>query len=112
MKEWAKRAQISYVTFTNINKTILPSSALASTPTPVEAEVSFNISFSTPPTHLHHSPTPPHPTEKVVQTHLIKKLLLQNVSNFYQRVQNWLCKQEMELSKQEMELFLLLSELQ
>ena len=53
---------------------------------------------------------------KHVQTLLIKKLLLQNVSNLYQQVQNWfwkpemeLSKQEMELSKQEMELFLLIS---
>ena len=43
---------------------------------------------------------------------LIKKLILQNVSNFYQRVQNWVWKQEMELSKQEMELFLLFPDLQ
>ena len=42
----------------------------------------------------------------------IKKLLLQNVSNFYQRVQNWFWKQEMKLSKQEMELFLLFPDLQ
>ena len=42
----------------------------------------------------------------------IKKLLLQNVSNFYHWVQNQFWKQEMDLSKQEMELFLLLPELQ
>ena len=38
--------------------------------------------------------------------HLIKKLLLQNVSNLFERVQNQFLKQEMELSKQEMKLFL------
>ena len=44
----------------------------------------------------------------------IEKLLIQNVSNFYQQVQKWFWKQEIELSKQEMkwskqemELFLL-----
>ena len=46
-----------------------------------------------------------------LETQLGKKLLLQNVSNFYQRVQNWFWKQEMELSKQEMELFLLFPDL-
>ena len=48
---------------------------------------------------------------QLAKTHLIKKLLLQNVSNFYQRVQNGFWKQEMELSKQEMELFLLYPDL-
>ena len=38
---------------------------------------------------------------------LIKKLILQKVSNFYNGVQNWCWKEEMDLSKQEMELFLL-----
>ena len=38
---------------------------------------------------------------------LIKKLILQKVSNFYNGVQNWCWKEDMELSKQEMELFLL-----
>ena len=38
---------------------------------------------------------------------MIKKLLLQKVSNFYNGVQNWCWKEEMELSKQEVELFLL-----
>ena len=46
-----------------------------------------------------------------LETQLGKKLLLQNVSNFYQRVQNGFWKQEMELSKQEMELFLLFPDL-
>ena len=36
---------------------------------------------------------------------LMKKIVLQNVSHFYQGIQNWFSKQEMELSKQEMELF-------
>ena len=34
---------------------------------------------------------------------LIKKLILQKVSNFYNGVQNWCWKEEMDLSKQEME---------
>ena len=42
----------------------------------------------------------------------IKKLLLQKVSNFSKRIQNWFWKQEIELSKQKMELFLLLPDLQ
>ena len=37
---------------------------------------------------------------------LIKKLLLQNVSQLYKGVSNWISKQEIELSKQEMELFI------
>ena len=43
---------------------------------------------------------------------LIKKLFLQNISNFYQWAQNLFWKQEIELSKQEMELCLLLLSLQ
>ena len=35
---------------------------------------------------------------------LIKKLLLQNISNFYQGLQNSFPNQKMELSKQEMEI--------
>ena len=41
---------------------------------------------------------------------LIKKLILQKVSNFYNGVQNWCWKEEMNLSKQEMELFLLFTD--
>ena len=37
---------------------------------------------------------------------LIRKLLWQNVSHFYQGLQNWFLKQDMELFKQEMGLFL------
>ena len=43
---------------------------------------------------------------------LMKKVVLQNVSHFYQGVQNWFSKQEMEFSKQEMELFILFPGLQ
>ena len=72
---------------------VLPSSAPTSTPTPVEAEVSLILTRSShPPTTL-----PPQPTHsfvkvylKVLQTHFIKKLILQNVFfNFFQPVQNW-----------------------
>ena len=56
-----------------------------------------------PPTH-----PPTHPPRRTsffaTCRPLIKKLLLQNVTNYYQGVQNWFSKQEMELSKQEMEL--------
>ena len=37
---------------------------------------------------------------------LIKKLLLQNISDLNQGFQNWFSKQKMELSKQEMDLFI------
>ena len=38
---------------------------------------------------------------------LIKKLILQKVSNFYNGVQNWCWKEEMDWCKQDMELYLL-----
>ena len=37
---------------------------------------------------------------------LIKKLLLQDVSRFYQGIQNWFSTQEMELTKHKLELFI------
>ena len=43
---------------------------------------------------------------------LIKKHILQKVSNFYNGVQIWCWKEKIELFKQEMELFLLLPDLQ
>ena len=46
--------QLVIIFFVIYNLKLLPSSALASTPTLVEAEVSFNINFSTPPTHPTH----------------------------------------------------------